>query len=87
MKSTFSGLRWLNVWITESGGTTGISLSIREARRGGERMCECRDSEGSIIRACGERANIQGEYGCRVREWRTAGMRDQVWGKLSVKEV
>lgn len=42
--------------MTLSGGTTGLSRSIRLSSRFGARMCVRRLRVGFMIRACGERA-------------------------------
>jgi hypothetical protein len=52
---------------------------MRDSR--GWRMWEWMESEGEVMRECGERERNQGECGYRVRAWRRAGTRDQEGGE------
>lgn len=52
--------------MTLSGGTTGLSLSMRLSRRLGDRMWEVRDKDGFMMRACGEREKKYVLYGWSV---------------------
>ena len=67
------GVRWEKVWMTESGGTTGMSFCISEERF--EKMCVERLREGDVMRAYGDSAQRYWVCGYVVRAWRQAGMR------------
>ena len=53
--------------MTLSGGTTEMSLSIKDSRSFGAKICDFNDNLGFIIRACGETMKKNVDFGCNVR--------------------
>ena len=85
MRFMFSELRWENVRITLSGGTTGWSLINKDSRVDGARTFCWRDWVGDIMRDSEERYQSHVECGWRVMACRKEGIVDQDCGVLSMR--
>ena len=72
-KSTLSPFRCPNVWMTLSGGTTGLSFSIRLSNFFGAITRSTNDCVGFMITAWGDRAQKYVEWGFSVIAFLIAG--------------
>lgn len=77
------GLMCEKVCMTESGGTTGISLSIRDSR--GWRMWDSRDREGFVMNASADSNQKKVLEPRFVKACRSAGIIDQDGGEGSTR--
>ena len=68
--------------MTLSGGTTGLSLIIRDSRRLGSRTCDFRDIDGFMIKLWGERRKKNVDLGNLVMACRRAGTTAQLRGEV-----
>ena len=83
MRCVRDGVRCENVWITESGGTTGISLSRSDSS--GWRTCDSRDSEGFVMNASADKDQKKMLEPSSVKACRSAGIIDQDAGEGSTR--